>query len=105
MILNQGKIRDDYAELRHDRDMKLITANYEEVRKELDRILADKKAADDVHMGKAELQKLITMERDFRADIEGFHSEHQRLLIKVKVLEDANAFLEERKEELEKEKR
>lgn len=63
MILNQGKIRDEYAELRHDRDMKLITANYEEVKKELDRILAEKKAADDVHMGKAELQKLITMEK------------------------------------------
>ena len=56
-------------------------------------------------MGKADLQKLITDETKYREDIEGFHSEHQRLLIKVKVLEDANAFLEEKKEELEKEKR
>lgn len=105
MILNQGKVKDEYSGLRHDRDLKLITANYEEVTKELDTILANKKAADDVHMGKADLQKLITDEKKYREDIEGFHSEHQRLLIKVKVLEDANAFLEEKKEELEKEKR
>ena len=58
MILNQGKVRDEYAELRHDRDMKLITANYEEVQKDLAKIQAAKQAADDVHMGKADLQKL-----------------------------------------------
>ena len=59
MILEQGKVRDEYSELRHDRDMKLINANYEEVKKELDQIIAEKKAADDVFKGKAELQKLI----------------------------------------------
>ena len=105
MILEQGRVRDEYSELRYERDMKLINANFEEVKKELDHIIAEKKAADDVFMGKSELQKLINEERDYRKDIEDFHSEHQRLLIKVKVLEDANAFLEEKKEELEKEKR
>jgi hypothetical protein len=59
MILEQGKVRDEFSEKRHDRDLKLITANHEEVQKELDHILAEKKAADDVFMGKSELQKLI----------------------------------------------
>jgi len=59
MILEQGKVRDEYSELRHERDLKLITANFEEVKKELDHIIAEKKAAHDVFMGKAELQKLI----------------------------------------------
>ena len=59
MILEQGKVRDEFSELRHDRDMKLITSNHDEVRKELDQIIAEKKAADDVFMGKSELQKLI----------------------------------------------
>jgi len=35
--------------------MKLITGNYDEVSKELASILANKKAADDIHMGKADL--------------------------------------------------
>ena len=55
MILEQGKIRDEYVTLRHDRDMDLINKNYEEVRKELDDILAKKKAADDIFRGKTEL--------------------------------------------------
>ena len=105
MILNQGKVRDEYAGLRHDRDMKLITANYDQVQDDLAKIKAAKDAADQVHQGKADLQALIKDEIKYRKDIEEFHSEHQRLLIKVKVLEDANAFLEEKKEELEKEKR
>ena len=105
MILNQGKVRDEYAGLRHDRDMKLITANYDQVQYDLAKIKAAKDAADQVHQGKADLQALIKDEIKYRKDIEEFHSEHQRLLIKVKVLEDANAFLEEKKEELEKEKR
>lgn len=59
MILEQGKIRDEFIEARHERDMKLINANHEEVSKELENIIKEKKAADDVFMGKSELQKLI----------------------------------------------
>ena len=52
MILEQGKVRDEYTTLRHERDIDLISKNYEEVKKELEDILAKKKAADDVFRGK-----------------------------------------------------
>jgi len=72
---------------------------------ELDKIKADRAAADGVYMGMSSLQALIKQAKDFREEIELFIVEKEFLGINIEELDKTADELMEKKDDLEEKKK
>lgn len=93
MTIDKGKATGDLGKLRYERDHTCITTLETNKIAERDKVVADRKTADDAYMGMGELQKLIDEANKYKEEIEEMHVKHEHLNIKIKEMADGTEYL------------
>jgi hypothetical protein len=105
MLLNKGKEFGDLNNGRFTRDTKHINDFMDAKKNEMGNIQADREKVHSEFMGMTELQAKISEAKTYLSEIEIFHVQLQHKAILVKELEIATDSLQEKKEELDEQKK